>query len=390
MDAYSLGPERRANLRRAALADGVDWRIGDDDRFLGKDWLSDAALSGDLETVVQAFSGGYDWDINDRTSGEQGTVLLNAIRGCHRHTRCVDIVEWLLAHGADPNAGSDGHCRTCPLHLCGKAGARAGDFLRIATMLIEAGADVNARRGVFSEWAGRPNAGGHTVLHCAAKDGGVEFIRLLLKMGADIHARAGVDYMSPLEIAYTEESRSQGLPDNYLANYRASYRASRALLEDVFRAGSWKSYVLVPRKELLALRVLCEQGRARTAHPILGRLFPWSRPPPRDERAPKPRLRAMDGGPVPKEIFWHVVGFWRSSRDSDELRSGVRLADLRLIAEELSERLRAAGYNVPDVDAARMQCGPVCRDLLADGVLNVGAVLRVMAGRWGRVRENHQ
>ena len=74
----------------------------------------------------------------------------------------------------------------------------------------------------------------------------------------------------------------------------------------------------------------------------------------------------------------------------DEFRSGVRLSDLRGIAEELSERLRAAGYNVPDVDAARMQCGPVCRDLLADGVLNVGAVLRVMAGRWGRVRENRQ
>ena len=386
MDAYELGPERRAILRRAALAEGVDWRIGNDDRFLGKDWLSDAALSGDLETVVQAFSGGYDWDINDRTSGEQGTVLLNAIRGCHRHKRCVDIVEWLLAHGADPNAGSDGRCRTCPLHLCGKAGERAGDFLRIATMLIEAGADVNARRGVFSEWAGRPNAGGHTVLHCAAKDGGVEFIRLLLKMGADIHARAGVDYMSPLEIAYTEESRSRRFRSGIILG---SYRASRALLEDVLRAGSWKAYALAPRKELLALRVLCEQGRARTAHPILGRLFPWH-PPPSDERAPKRRLRAMDGGPVPKEIFWHVVGFWRSSRDSDEFRSGVRLADLRGIAEELSERLRAAGYNVPDVDAARMQCGPVCRDLLADGVLNVGAVLRVMAGRWGRVRENRQ
>ena len=73
---------------------------------------------------------------------------------------------------------------------------------------------------------------------------------------------------------------------------------------------------------------------------------------------------------------------------SDELRSGVRLADLRGIAEELPERLRAAGYNVPDVNAARMQCGPVCREDLADGVLNVGAVLRTMANRWGRVQEN--
>ncbi len=315
MDAYELGPERRAIARRAALAEGVDWRIGGDDRFLGEDWLSDAALSGDLETVVQAFSGGYDWDINDRTSGEQGTVLLNAIRGCHRHTRCVEVVEWLLAHGADPDAGYDSHCRTCPLHLGGKAGERAGDYLRIATMLIEAGADVNARRGVFSEEAGMwpyyPNAGGDTVLHCAAKDGGVDFIRLLLKTGADLKALRGVNQESALEIALYEDSRSRGLPDNY----RASYRASRALLEDVFRAGSWKSYVLAPRKELLALRVLCEHGRARTAHPILGRLFPWH-PPPSDERAPKRRLRAMDGGPVPKEIFWHVVGFWRSSRET--------------------------------------------------------------------------
>ena len=72
----------------------------------------------------------------------------------------------------------------------------------------------------------------------------------------------------------------------------------------------------------------------------------------------------------------------------DEMRSGVRLADLRGIAEELPERLRAAGYNVPDVNAARMQCGPVCREDLADGVLNVGAVLRTMANRWGRVQEN--
>ena len=76
--------------------------------------------------------------------------------------------------------------------------------------------------------------------------------------------------------------------------------------------------------------------------------------------------------------------------DPDEFRSGVRLADLRGIAEELSERLRVTGCNVPDVDAARMQCGPVCRELLADGILNVGAVLRIMANRWGCVRENRQ
>ena len=41
------------------------------------------------------------------------------------------------------------------------------------------------------------------------------------------------------------------------------------------------------------------------------------------------------------------------------------------------------GYNVPDADAARQQCGPVCRECLVDGVLDVGNVLRGMAAKWG-------
>ena len=307
MSAHALGPEARAIARRAALAEGVDWRIGDDDRFLGKDWLSDAAFSGDLETVIQAFTSGYDWGVNDRTSGEQSTILMVAVRGVQ-----VGVVEWLLAHGADPDAGFEGVSRCCPLHACvHRYSVDTGSLLRIAAMLIEAGADVNARRGVLG---GQPNAGGLTPLHCAALTGDVSFIRLLLKSGADVFARKGVEHESALEIACTSESRSLGLPHGY----RASCRASVILLEAVCRAGSWKAYVLAPRKELLALRVLCEHGRARTAHPILGRLFPWNPPGAFASGwpgAPKPKLRAMDGGPVPKEIFWHVVGYWRSSRD---------------------------------------------------------------------------
>ena len=144
----------------------------------------------------------------------------------------------------------------------------------------------------------------------------MRYIHLLLKWGADIHALSGVSHLSVLELAATPHFvQSMEASDPYF--YAASssrYQASRTLLEDVLRAGSWKSYVLSPRKELLALRVLCEHGRARTTHPILGRLFPWN-PPPSDERTPKRRLRAMDGGPVPKEIFWHVIGYWRSERE---------------------------------------------------------------------------
>ena len=41
------------------------------------------------------------------------------------------------------------------------------------------------------------------------------------------------------------------------------------------------------------------------------------------------------------------------------------------------------GLQRPDADSARQQCGPVCRECLVDGVLDVGAVLRGMAAKWG-------
>ena len=57
MSAYDPhGTEARAIARRAAAAAGVDWRVQCDDQFIEKNYLSDAAFSGDLATVVQAFS----------------------------------------------------------------------------------------------------------------------------------------------------------------------------------------------------------------------------------------------------------------------------------------------------------------------------------------------
>merc|ERR1711898_29706 len=74
----------------------------------------------------------------------------------------------------------------------------------------------------------------------------------------------------------------------------------------------------------------------------------------------------------------------RMRKGSAIVESSADLAgDLRTIATELSERLRGMGYNVPDADAARQQCGPVCRECLVDGVLDVGNVLRGMAAKWG-------
>ena len=58
-----------------------------------------------------------------------------------------------------------------------------------------------------------------------------------------------------------------------------------------------------PRVELAWLRLLCARGRATPlADPALARLF----------GAPDESTRA-----VPKEVFWHVLAYWRSSRDDE-------------------------------------------------------------------------
>ena len=89
-------------------------------------------------------------------------------------------------------------------------------------------------------------------------------------------------------------------------------------------AGGWKQYWRAPRIELVRLRSLCDRGRA--APPsiassaklgtmlalslaetiILERLFGSSAT--RSPRGPSSRL--------PNEIFWNILTFWRSSRDS--------------------------------------------------------------------------
>ena len=107
------------------------------------------------------------------------------------------------------------------------------------------------------------------------------------------------------------------------------------------------------RKRVLALRVLCEQGRASTDDDLLRRLFPAAPSPEpaatvkraletalaaqphvralvdvdalaaalmREDSdvlvAPKRRYCAAAGGRLPRGIFWHIFEYWRCDRDS--------------------------------------------------------------------------
>lgn len=66
-----------------------------------------------------------------------------------------------------------------------------------------------------------------------------------------------------------------------------------------------------------------------------------------------------------------------------EVRSGVGMGDLRAIAEELVGRCRTRGLNVPSDDAARMQLGPIVRDLLVGDSVDIAAALRAAEKAWG-------
>ena len=85
-------------------------------------------------------------------------------------------------------------------------------------------------------------------------------------------------------------------------------------LEDVRVAGSYKAYARAPRVELTRLRLLCARGRA-SPPPVLARLF---------------------AAELPNGVFWSVLSFWRSSRetfddeyaDSDALAAALEDASL--------------------------------------------------------------
>jgi ankyrin repeat protein len=83
------------------------------------------------------------------------------------------VVKFLLAQGAEVNSPSRNAQRVMPLHS-----AVANRHLDIARLLVEHGADVNARQ-----------AQDFTPLHAAADNGQLDMVALLLAHGADPAAR---------------------------------------------------------------------------------------------------------------------------------------------------------------------------------------------------------
>ena len=161
----------------------------------GETALCSAAWYGDLEMVQLLLN--LEADVNDR-GFDNWTPIYNASRGpsswashgSYNNPQLLpDVARLLLERGADVNARiehrSDGNPEgNTPLHTAADRGR-----VEVAHVLLDCGANVGAE-----------DKTGRTPLHVAAKHREVETVRLLLEHGANVRAEDNVG-RTPLHIA---------------------------------------------------------------------------------------------------------------------------------------------------------------------------------------------
>ena len=243
-----------------------------------------AARDGDTAAIIDWFSTGDPDEIEDGWT--RWTLLHVAAKfdsGC-------DVIRVLLERGATVDQVTI--FGETPLHFAAQEGHHYA-----AILLLDRGAQINLA----------DNAG-WTPLIWASISGHCDMIRLLLSRGAALDTRGN------------DGRDAEACARNHVKDEAA------ALLADVRLAGgTWGAYLRFPRKRVLALRVLCERGRASTDDALLRRLFPaappaaapvkrWTRGVPRRVE----EYRAAKGGrlPSPRGIFWHILEYWRCDCDS--------------------------------------------------------------------------
>ena len=278
----------------------------DDDVSVGSlpSELGGAAMSGDVDVLERCHEAGTIDDIDKRDC-----VGMSMLDRALTYGHSPDFVRKLVELGASVTRVSGGG--GTPLHSVASSLRFGGRNCEIVKLLLDRGAQVNAQC-----------KNGWTALMGAANHGSVDVVRTLLSRGADPTLRTSAGRMwgtsDAEEIARDEADENTWPPswggdeqENFCR--RLPYVTCATILADVGRAGSWARYARAPRYDLLALRVLCQQGRAKPPSGVLARLFPNA--PPADGSRRSPRLSAIFR-PLPKEVFWTVLAYWRSDRDA--------------------------------------------------------------------------
>ena len=261
-----------------------------------------AASRASTQAIAEYFEAGGS---ADDTSAE-GQPLLHLVQSAmvgHRHAPAVRAV----LDGGPRNV--DAHwLGWTPLHRAtAKTLTSLSRQLDIITMLVEAGADVNAR----NERSGRTPlllAAAHS---CSIGGGRKSAkIRHLLTLGAriDICDDAGLTVDSILACSPLLDYDDD---DEWMGYQKQDHRKAIRLVADVRAAGTWARYLHEPRVRLDVLRQLCSRGRAAPqTYFFLGLPGTHMRIHRRRQN-----LVARLFTELPSDVFRHAIGFWRSDRD---------------------------------------------------------------------------
>lgn len=144
---------------------------GADPRAEGNEALVEAAVSAERMDILRCLVEAGAWVTKPKDTCYQGDVLVSAVL-----TGNVEILEYLLKHGADPK-GTWPIADTTALQLA----AERGD-VSIMKLLLDAGADVNHR-----------DSNGMSSLMLACKKGQQAAVEFLIAHGADSSFADGYD-----------------------------------------------------------------------------------------------------------------------------------------------------------------------------------------------------
>ena len=261
-----------------------------------------AASRASTQAIAEYFEAGGS---ADDTSAE-GQPLLHLVQSAlvgHRHAPAVRAV----LDGGPRNV--DAHwLGWTPLHRAtAKTLTSLSRQLDIITMLVEAGADVNAR----TERSGRTPlllAAAHSRSIGGSRKSAI--FRHLLTLGAriDICDDAGLTVDSILACSPLLDYDDD---DEWMGYQKQDHRKAIRLVADVRAAGTWARYLHEPRVCLDVLRQLCSRGRAAPqTYFFLGLPGTHMRIHRRRQN-----LVARLFTELPADVFRHAIGFWRSDRD---------------------------------------------------------------------------
>jgi len=273
-----------------------------------------AAEAGDTRTVEEWLDAGGDVNASENTGR---TLLLAAVANSQ-----VELCRTLLARGADPSLH---RANETPLWLAAYeaygglqfgyyTGERArpaidSPSINICQMLVESGADLNARELL--------DFGHYTMVQATLLARVLFFFRsgdslmrlnlasMLLRAGA--HLESIVEEVEDSDKTYSASwCLAQALLRHPELGQDEDFINAQNIVAGVAEAGSYKRWLRRPHRSVLRLRSLYARGRARLARAPHRRLRCYGAA--RQDHAIEFLVKLGDNG-----IVWNILSFWKET-----------------------------------------------------------------------------